>query len=991
MTHQLPIQSRLPIRASILAAPRSCLVRLAGATLALLLAFAPASGQSGTVTGRVTAAGSGAPLSAVQVYLAETGIGTLTNADGRFLLLNVPAGEYAIQVERIGYRSVVRDISVEAAGTATMDFSLSEEALGLDELVVTGTAGAARRREIGNSIGQLNTDMLDEPLTSTTDLLQGRVSGASVTSTSGSPGGGTAIRLRGNVSATMSNQPLIYIDGTRVVNQSYPKNYFPIGYAGSSDNSTYSPLNDLNPQDIERVEIIKGPAATTLYGTEAAAGVIQIFTKRGSRGRARWTASVTQSFSQVRDFGPSQGFDGNAITIPANEVDPYGTPSKMYMEPYLRTGHEQRYDMSVTGGNDLVSFFVSGGLVDQTGTLPNDELAQGSFRGNVSFSPIDNLTIQWNTGYTRTRVRKTPVGGTAEGVTLNAFRRERNYFNDNNPEVIREVLDFDLRNFIDRLTTGATMTYSPGSNFSTRLSVGYDLADQETRAIEPFGFFYVPLGRMHDTRWENRTLSVDYVASVNRGFGADLTSSLSVGAQLFQEETLRTAAYSQDFPGPGEPTVSSGGTALGFEDRQRVINAGFFVQNVFGAKDRYFLTLGVRFDGNSAFGENLGLQAYPKISGSYVISDEDFWAPGLGSMKLRAAWGQAGRAPGAFDAVQTWSPDKLGNSVAFLPNNLGNPDLGPERTTELEVGFDWAGLSDRLTVDATYYHQVTSDALFQVSQIPSNGGWGSQLANVGEVENQGFELTVNGTILESADWGWDLNLALSTNKSEVTDLGGVDRFGVGNRGDIVLGQPAPVMTGQCVTNEEAFADPIIEQDCNYGPNQPTRIITPSTTLRLPWGGASLTARAEYQGGHYAYSLMDGESITRGIRWPACFNSYPDIESGNLESVTARERAYCIPTNANRDFAIFPMDFFRMRDVTLSVPIPAEFLGASGGRVAFSAGNFFTWRKASYSLADPETSGGFQTGNQAGGNEFTHSVGGSIPIPASYTLTLRLSY
>jgi outer membrane receptor protein involved in Fe transport len=965
---------------------------MAGAVFAWALWAGPASAQqTATITGQVTDAASGAGISAVQVYLAGTGTGTLTNSTGRYLLLNVPVGSYTIQVERIGYRTTTQEVTVSAGQTLNQDFALSEEALGLDEIVVTGTAGAARRREVGNSIGQVNTANLNESLSSTADLLQGRVSGLSLTKADGQPGGGSAIRLRGNVSATMSNQPLIYVDGTRVVNQNYPKNYFPVGYAGSSDNTTYSPLNDINPEDIDRVEVIKGPAATTLYGTEAAAGVIQIFTKKGTRGAARWTATVSQAFSQVQNFGPTTGFDGNPIVIPANEVDPYGTPGKMYMEPYLRTGLEQRYLLSVNGGGENFTYFVSGAATDQTGVLPNDEMKEGSIRGNLTFSPISNLTVQWNTGYNRNRVRKTPTGGTAEGVTLNAFRRSRNYFNSNDPEIIKKVLEFDLRTFVDHLTTGVTATYSPSADFTTRLTAGYDLANQETRAVEPFGFFYTPLGRMHDTQWFHRTTSLDYVASLKTNLRSNLTSSLSAGAQMFQEEENSTSAYSQGFPGPGEPTVSSGGTSLGFENRQRVINAGFFVQDVLGASDRYFLTLGVRFDGNSAFGQNLGLQAYPKVSFSYVISDEGFWKENFGSMKLRAAWGQAGRAPGAFDAVQTWNPDKLGNSVAFLPNNLGNPDLGPERTTELEVGFDWSGLSDRLSVDATYYHQNTTDALFRVNQIPSNGGWGSQLENIGSLKNQGFELNVNGHIVQSANWGWDAGVTLSTNKSEVTDLGGASSFSVGNRGYIVEGQPAPVMRGLCVANQDAVADPAIEQDCIYGPNQPTRIVIGSMALRLPWYGIEVSTRGEYQGGAWAYSLMDGESITRGIRWPACFNTYPKIEAGDLSQVTARERAYCIPTFANRDFAIFPMDFFRMRDLTVSIPVPTAFLGSDGGRLSLSAGNFYTWKKAGYFLGDPETAGGFTTGQNVGGNEFTHSVGGTIPVPATYTIALRINY
>jgi TonB-dependent starch-binding outer membrane protein SusC len=200
-----------------------------------------------------------------------------------------------------------------------------------------------------------------------------------------------------------------------------------------------------------------------------------------------------------------------------------------------------------------------------------------------------------------------------------------------------------------------------------------------------------------------------------------------------------------------------------------------------------------------------------------------------------------------------------------------------------------------------------------------------------------------------------------------------------------------VMRGLCITNEDQIADPIRASDCPYGPNQPTKTVIGSTALRLPWLGMEVSARGEYQGGHFAYSLMDGESITRGIRWPACFNSYPAIDAGDLSQVTARERAYCIPTNANRDFAIFPMDFFRMRDLTVSFPVPTSFLGSDGGRIAVSASNFYTWKKAGYFLGDPETSGGFQTGANVGGNEFTRSVGGTIPVPATYTVSFRINY
>jgi TonB-dependent starch-binding outer membrane protein SusC len=974
-------------------APSSQRTLLLGAALAVLLGLAPSllhAQEGGSVRGRVVAANSMRPLSGAQVSIPGTGRGSLTNAQGEYLMLNVPSGSRTVRVQMIGYATAEQTVPVGAGQVAVADFALAEEALRLDEVVVTGTAGAARRREIGNSISQINVAERPEPTLATGDLLAGRAAGVSILKTSGQVGGDHSIRLRGNVSALMSNNPLIYVDGVRIRAESYPKNAFPIGYIGTSDNTLYSPLNDINPSEIDRVEIIKGPAATTLYGTEAAAGVIQIFTKRGRGGPARWTMEVDQSASRVPEFGPTRGVDGSPLVIPQNEVSPHGTPQYMYLDPWLRTGWRQKYVLGVSGGVEDIQYYLSGSFSDESGVLPQEEMDQYNIRGNLSSSPLPGLQLQWNTGYSRSNVRKLGAGGSAAGLTLNAFRRDRNYYGNADPAVISEVLDFDLRNFIDHLITGVTATYAPTSKLTNRVTVGYDLAAQETRALMPFGFSQQVGGQIHDTRWQNRTLTFDYVGSLKLGLLDNLGSTFSWGGQSVTREETSNSAYSQNFPGPGEPTVSSGAISAGFENRLRVVNAGFFFQNVFDFRDRLFVTTGVRVDGNSAFGANLGLQAYPKVSASYVISDEPFWVPALGTMKLRMAYGHAGRAPGAFDAVRTWQPVKWGDNIAFWPSNLGNDDLGPERTAEFEVGFDASVLQDRLGFELTYYRQRTTDALFNIRQAPSNGGWGSQLANVGEIENWGWEFTTNAQVLRSERLRWDLGGTVSTNENRATSLGGAAAFSVGNNGWVVEGQPVPVMRGMCITNPDEIANPVIAQNCNIGPNRPTLTLSGHTLLEGP-RGITLSGRGEYQGGAHAYSLMDGESITRGIRWPACFNSYPAIDSGNLSDVTARERAFCIARNAHRHWAIYPLDFFRMRDLTLSVPVTFLVPGASGARFSLSAQNFYTWKKAKDTFADPETSGGFGGEGLVGGDARVHSIGGSIPVPAVLSASIRLTF
>jgi TonB-linked SusC/RagA family outer membrane protein len=921
-------------------------------------------------------------------------VGSLTNNNGRFILLNVAAGEYQIRVERIGYGTVTQSVAVRAGETTEVDFQLAEQALGLDEIVVTGTAGAARRREVGNSLTQVNMAQVDEPMLSADAILQARGPGIQVTEQYGGVGGGAKIRLRGNVSAAMSNQPIIYVDGIRVRSEGLPKNVGASGYAGRGPNSVYGPLNDLDPDDIERIEVIKGAAATTLYGTEAAAGVIQIFTKRGQPGAARWTVESEQGFAKLGKFGPTEDFRGRPIVVPASEdeVAPLGVPddpSYMFIDPYLRTAYRAKYGLSVSGGVEDLSYFISSSYIDEEGVLPDDMQKKVSIRGNFQASPIENLVLSWNTSYARTDLSQTSGGPSAHGIILNTFRRANNYIGGKTDEESILSLLYPNQQLIDRFITGATALYTPSSSFTSRVTMGYDLLGQSATSIRPFGYILAPAGILHANDFTNTTLTLDAVGTWSKTLGEGLTSAFSFGGQSVTTEEHHVNAYGEDLPGPGEATVSSAARKLGFEERIRIINAGGFVQEMLGYSDRYFLTLGLRLDGNSSFGADLGLQAYPKASFSWVMSDEDFWGEEWGEVKVRLAWGQSGRAPGAFDAVRTWNPIGWGGQPAFRPANLGNPNLGPERTTELEGGFDGSFLGSRLAVALTLYHQKTTDALFSVSQIPSTGFLGSQLANVGELENQGLELSVNATLFDRTDWGWEVGTNISTNKSEVLSLGGATEFGIGSYGYIAEGQPIPVVRGSCVTNPDEFADPVIERDCDYGPNLPTLIVGLNTTLRLPHG-IVVTSRGEYQGGHYAYNVNDGETYSRGVHWPNCFNVYPAIDSGDLSQVTAIERARCISTFALRDFAIYPQDFFKLREVSIAAPVPFDLPGVQSARVVLSARNALRWRKAKYNFADPEGSGGFTIGN-TGMHERTQSTGGSIPTPAFYTLALKVNF
>ncbi len=936
---------------------------------------------TGTVTGQITDAQSGAPLGQVQVYLEGAGLGSLSNAQGRFTLANVPAGNYTIRAERLGYQAGSGEISVAAGEETVFNLAMSTQALALDALVVTGTAGAARRREVGNTISQIDMTSVLEPPANMDALLQSRVTGMTVTPGSGSVGSGAQIRLRGNVSVAMSNQPIIYVDGVRVRSDGYAKNVPNTGFQSRSNNDVSSPLNDINPADIERIEVIKGAAATTLYGTEAAAGVIQIFTRRGRPGAAQWTVQVDQGMARVLPFGPATS--DRPPSEPAR-TSAGGRSEFLFIDPWLRNAWQQRYSISVAGGREDFQYFISGTLTDNEGVLPNDHEDKVNLRGNFAFFPIDNLQLQWNTAFTNTKLSHTASGNNAHGLTLNAFRRDRNYASSEDREAIDPLLNQELTSEIERLVTGVTATWTPTPEFTNRLTVGYDLAQQNNRNLRPFGFELAPTGILSDRRHRFATLTADLVSSYNYRVNDDFRTSFSVGGQMVTTETEETGAYGENFPGPGRPVVDAGGSTLGFESRQRVINAGLFGQLLFDFRDRYFLTLGMRVDGNSAFGENLGLQSYPKVSFSWVVSDEDFWNPSWGQVKLRSAYGHSGRAPGAFDAVRTYNPVGWGQDPAFFPLNVGNPNLGPERTAEFEAGFDGAFLDERLAVEFTYFNARTTDALFNVRQIPSAGFLGSQLENVGELKNSGMELGANFSVINRASFGWDVGANLTTVNSEVISLGGAPAFSLGNFGWIVEGASVPVIRARCVENAGELADPIFRDDCEIGPANPTRIIGMNTTFSLP-RGMSITTRGEYQGGHYIYDLAAFNAVTRSVIWAGCYNVYAIEQTQGRDAVPAEERARCfLPTRA--DHHIYPSDFFKIREVTFNAPIPDRFVpGGSRASFTLSGRNIFRWTKPEFRTFDPEMS------NNSGFEAAVRSISEHIPGPSLWTASVRVNF
>ncbi|MCC7052907.1 MAG: TonB-dependent receptor [Gemmatimonadaceae bacterium] len=920
-------------------------------------------GQTATVRGKVSNPG-GQPVPGAQVLVLRTTNGTQAGPDGSYVIGRIPAGVTTIRARAIGYESVERTVTLAAGQTLTLDFVIKTSPVSLDQVVVTGTAGSARKREVGNSIGQVSTADIPEVPTNVSNLLAGRVAGVQISGGTGNSGTGSAIRLRGATSLALSNQPLIYVDGVRTRSDEYPRNGIFQGATQRGANSNGSPLNDINPDDIERIEVVKGAAATTLFGTDAAAGVIQIFTKRGSSGAPKWTAQLNSGFSRMQKFGA-------------------GDAPLLYMDPFLRDGGRIGMQAQVAGGTqNNVKYLFSFGADNTNGVLQLDNERKYQLRANLDFNPMKHVQFSWNTSYTSNLITQTPAGNNAQGVTLNAFRQSRNYFGNANPDTIKLVYGQQLTSNIDRLLMGATTTWTPIERFSSRLVIGLDRSALENRNVRPYGFPGALLGIIQNQVWQNKILSFDWANNFEIRAGNDFRATLSAGTQYISSKVGDVVAYSENYPAPTNPTVASGSLRNADENRLKNITGGAFSQALFGYKDRYFVTVGARVDGNSAFGTNFGFQTYPKASASWVVSDESFWKEKFGTLKARAAYGAAGRAPTAFASVQTWEPVGWGTAPAVRPLNLGDPNLGPERTVETEFGLDQTLFSGRFSVDFTWFKAVTSDALFFVRNIPSNGFLASSLGNAGKIQKSGIEAAINATLLERKNLGIRAGLNVSTNKSKVLSLGGATSFSVGNFGWVIEGQPAPVLRGRLIRNADVIGAPIdTTSNYTFGPSQPTLILSPTLSITT-WKGISISARGEYQGGAYIDEDASFQALSRSVLWPTCARAYTAIAAS--QPLTPRETLTCIPANARQDMFIFPADFFKIRDITVTVPLGRLIPGTASSMFVLSAQNVFR-RNYGMPLFDPEMSG------NDGFNATVRYISEHIPAPAMYLTSLRITF
>jgi TonB-linked SusC/RagA family outer membrane protein len=979
---------------------------LLGTLVAIAAAGSPLAAQQGTITGRVTDSATKQPLTGSSIQVVQTGAVVAVRGDGRYIITGLNAATYDLRVIAIGYAAQRKTIVVRGNATTALDFALVAVPYTLEELVTTAT-GVQRRLEIGNSVSEIRADSLTQtqPIASMTDLLQARTAGISVLPSAGTIGAGTRVRIRGANSLSLSNEPIIYIDGVKVNTDASSSS---LGTGGQAP----SRLNDINPDDLESVEIIKGPSAATLYGTQAANGVIRITTKHGVAGAPRWHAFVEGGYLTDKNQYPTNyrevgrtitgGTPGGALRTCLLTQFASGVctqekllSSNILMNPQLTpvsNGNSALYGADVTGGTEAIQYFVSGQYQNQIGTFqlpdtdrtrllasrgvsslpanvlrPNSD-KQVSFRSNLTAQLHSNLDLQTNLGYSSGKLLLPQNDNNVLGMLPSGYfgttdtlgRPGWGFFAPG------EIFSLLRQQNIERFTGSSQLNWRPTDWLAGHATVGYDVGQRLETSFDPTGlgpaFGTTPLGNKTDTRTELKTYQADGGLTAHNRLTHDLNLRTSVGVHYGQDLFYQNQASGSRLSF-GSNDIDGAAILSASQTTTTVITLGAFAEEQFTYKSRYFLTGALRVDDNSSFGQSFKAIVFPEANGSWVISDEPSFPKSsvLSLLRVRAAYGQSGLQPGALDALTYLTPTTSAiqgqstSAVAF--GSLGLSNLKPERSGEFETGADIGLFHGQTNIDFTFFDKKTSDALIARVLAPSLGVSSTRFENLGSVSNKGFELTVNTRIINSRALAWDMTLAGSTIKNRLLSLGagippiinGVQRH--------VVGYPLGGFWDRAFTFADANKNGIIEPSEVHvdtaasfrGSAQPTRQLSLNNSFSLFHGRVRLAGLIDYQGGFYQYnSTEEFRCTSTGNNCQAIMDKSTPL----AQQATAVARRF--DPSATEWGYLEKADFAKLREVSVTYYLPdawARAFRSQHASLSLAGRNLHTW--TSYTGVDPE--------------------------------------
>lgn len=997
--------------------------RLAAAMAFSLAVVSPAGAQAtGSITGKVTDADGSGPVAAAQVVVVGTRLGGSTTLNGEYRITGVPAGAVQLRVVRIGYAPGTQSVTVTAGQAVTADFAMTKAATRLQEVVTTAT-GQMERKSFGNVVATLKIDSIAAvaPVTNVNELLQARTPGVQVIQGAGQTGTSSSLRIRGTSSLSLTNEPLVVVDGVRYDNSPTP---------GNTSSQRINRFSGLNPEEIESIDVIKGPSAAALYGTAAANGVVVIRTRRGKSGRTQW--NVQGEYGLVdqpatfddnwRSWGQNINAAGTRVgaaniqcrisnasakTCVIDSLTKFNPMSNPATSPFQQ---KPRYvgGLQASGGSDLLRFFVSGEREIETGPyempaseitrltkergkapterqLEPNHLEQNTLRANFQLALQQNMTLDVSTGYSY-RELYTPFDGgffaglTFQGMTGPGFKNATDGYQR---EFVGDVFSVEQKLTDNRLVGSAAWNWTPRSWLQFRATTGIDqdhsynhrqnLRGEGPRAALAWGPNPLEGGKFYD-RSNTSKYSVDLGSTATLDVTPTLNSRTTVGLQWFKDAAYQGQGQGYGLP-PGASTTNSAGLVRSFEFTTENATYGAFVEEQVGFRDRMFLTFGLRTDQNSAFGRSVGNTIYPRAAASYVLSEEPWFKPvlGISRARFRAAYGKAGVQPGTTAAIQFLNASTFPADNGELPGlrltSIGNAQLKPEVTAELEGGFDLGLFSDRVNIEATYFRKRSTDALFAKPLPPSYGAGGTQWVNLAAVENKGFELSIDANIIQTRLLNWNLRIGGSQIKNKLLDDGNVALGApVGARnveGYPLFGLWDRELTGFNDANGDGIltdAEITVGADKFRGTTLPEREAGLSNTLGFLNNRLRVHALFDYRGKFWnQWGYFNQRCVGTG-----------NCREVNDPTAPLDEQAAAVAANSPSKRTIWGTfrenDFIRFRELSVSYQVPerlsSQYLKSRNVTVVFSGRNLgVPWTK--YPGLDPETNSSVQ--NTGGGN------------------------
>ena len=1006
--------------------------KMAGWIWSLLLLFTALTvqAQDRQITGKITDRANGSPMVGATITVKGTTISTSTEVDGTFRL-SVPASARTLVITSIGFQTA------EVAVTDNVSVSLVTGNDALSEVVVVGYGSQIQRELTGNIARVKSKDIENLPLPSVDQALQGKAAGVYVNSQSGKLGQAVTVRVRGNSSISASSQPLYVLDGVPIT---------------SDDQSSYggamNPLIDLNPNDIESMEVLKDAAAGAIYGSRAANGVVLITTKRGKTGKTSISANfqtgvaeatrrveflTAQEYAQM--FFQSAGYRDNLDGVDPNDPDSWTAYARSFLDYYsfgewsptstanydwqdkaFQRGNYNQADIQMNGGNDKTKFFASLQYMDQIGTIVGNNLKRLSGRLTVDHTANDWLKVGFTSSLSRTTTRRLPgdnafsnpvqasalpnitpftdpetglLTGTPPGDEFRTL-----YFN---PFISIQYANYVQQSYRNFSNAYAQATILPGLNFRSEL--GLDLLAQQEE-----GYWGKENNRNTSAPngvGEYRTAFVfnyntNNYFSYNKMFGKSNVEAI-LGMQYQKARANYSFVEGRDFPSNAYEKIASAATISGGSSSQTEYSfLSYFARVNYKFDDKYLVSLSLRRDGSSRFGENSRNGYFPAASVGWILSEENFLSKSefLSFLKLRASYGIVGNAEiGNQPHLGLFIGDAgYAGSAGQRPSQIANPNLKWETTNQLDVGLDFGFFNNRISGELDYYIKNTSGLLLNVN-VPATSGFTSQVQNVGKLENKGIELVLNTQNLTGA-FKWSTNLNLARNRGKVLDLNGqIIEGGVGSMNRVMEGQPVGVFyTVEYAGVDAQNGDALFYRNTNNngqldkttvnaaGYNSAQRIVTGDPNPDWVFG---FTNNFSYKGFDLSvfFNGITGNQINiygMGRYSSANFRFEDNQTRDQLAAWTTPGQVTDIPQarlyqNNGAQISsryIVDGDFIRLRNLTLGYNLPSSVvnrLRLSKLRFYVSGQNLMTI--TNYPYWDPEVNADDFDSNIAKGNDF----------------------